>query len=301
MLIPKSIFQTARDFGGLSDDYKKNIAHLKALNPSWSYRFFNDEEVRAYIRANVSPEEWALVQQINPKYGVVLADIFRYLVICNEGGVYLDIKSTALRPLDEIIPADAQYLISQWPNKLGQRFRGFGLHPELTRVPGGEFQQWHVIGSKGHPFLKAVLNRVFENLRNYTPKSFGTDAYGVLRLSGPIAYTKAIFPLLEACPHTVVDPDQIGLRYSIYEETADIRKHEKHAQHYSLIKEPIVLKDVYVEPPMPVIQSLGEMLAVELRENTELVLKLAVASVAAVLGLVIGLPVLIIWLVHVLH
>ncbi len=39
-----------------------------------------------------------------PRYGVVLADIFRYLVIYNEGGVYLDIKSTVNRPLDEIIP-----------------------------------------------------------------------------------------------------------------------------------------------------------------------------------------------------
>lgn len=300
MRISKKIFQTARDFDSLRPEYKDNIAQLKAGNPGWDYAFFNDADVNAYIKAHVSDEEWDLVRLINPKYGVVLADLFRYLVIFNEGGVYLDIKSTAKRPLDDVIPADAEFLISQWPNRIHERYRGFGLHAELAFVPGGEFQQWHVMARKGHPFLKAVRERVFENLRNYTPQGFGTDAYGVLRLSGPIAYTKAIYPLLDLCPHTAVNIDDLGIAYSIYEGSADARQHEKHAEHYKRVREPIVLREVYVEPRKPVVQSLGELLATELRDNLELVLKLAVFSVAAVVGLIVGLPLLMIWLLYLL-
>lgn len=283
MSIPKKLFQTAKSFDTLPPEIKANIAQLKELNPDWDYQFFDDERMKSYLNSKLRPEEWALLQEVNPKYGVVFADIFRYVVIYNEGGVYLDVKSTATRPLSKTISPDTAFVISQWPNKVGQPYVGFGLHPELADVPGGEFQQWNVIAEAGHPFLKAVITRVFQNIRNYTPSQFGTDAYGVLRVSGPIAFTQAIYPLLEHYPHEVLDLEARGIFYSVYDANhISTQSHQTRIPgHYALIREPVVLRDLYVEPKTARVTKLGDLLASELRDNTDVALKLAIFSIVS--------------------
>ncbi len=283
MSIPKKLFQTAKTYDNLPPEIKENIARLKELNPDWEYRFFNDDEMKSYLRSNLQPEEWALLQEVNPKYGVVLADIFRYLIIYEEGGVYLDIKSTATKPLSETIDPEAAFVISQWANKVGQLYVGYGLHPELADVPGGEFQQWNLIAEPRHPFLRAVITRVFKNLEAYTPSQFGTDAYGVLRVSGPIAFTQAIYPLLDHYPHKVVDLEGWGIFYSIYDAGGPPgQSHQARIPgHYSAVREPVVLRDLYVERSKASVVKLSDLLARELRDNIDLVLKLAIFSIVS--------------------
>jgi hypothetical protein len=281
MSIPKKLFQTAKSYDTLPAEIRENIARLKELNPDWEYRFFDDEQMKSYLRSNLQPEEWDLLQEVNPRYGVVLADIFRYVIVYKEGGVYLDVKSTATKPLSRTIDPEAAFVISQWPNKVGQLYVGYGLHPELTDVPGGEFQQWNVMAEQQHPFLKAVIARVFSNIRAYTPSQFGTDAYGVLRVSGPIAFTQAIYPLLDHYPHKIVDLESWGVLYSIYDAgSVPGQSHQARMPgHYAAVREPVVLRDLYVEPPKSSIAKLSDLLAKELRDNIDLVLKLAVFSI----------------------
>lgn len=283
MRIPKTLIQTAKNYDVLPQEIKDNISRLKALNPDWTYLFFDDEQMKSYLQRNLEPDDWGLLQEVNPRYGVVLADVFRYVIIHKEGGVYLDVKSTAMKPLSETIDADAAFVVSQWPNKVGQPYVGYGLHPELAEVPGGEFQQWCVMAGPGHPFLKAVIARVLHNIKSYTPSQFGTDAYGVLRVSGPIAFTQAIFPLLDHYPHKVVDLDSWGIVYSIYDAygTAGQSHQTRMPGHYAFVKEPVVIRDLYVEPRKSNVRNLGDLLADVLRENVDLVLKLAVFSLVS--------------------
>lgn len=298
MTIPKKLFQTTRSYEALPQELKDNVARLQELNPDWAYKLYEDAEMKDYIKQHLNPDDWQELEQINPKYGVVYADIFRYLLIYNEGGVYLDIKSTAKKPLSEVIKPEFKFVISQWPNKLGQRFKGSGLHPELVHVHGGEFQQWNIIAEPRHPFLKAALEQAIYNIRIYTPKRFGIDSRGVLRLTGPIAYTKAIYPLLEHFPHNILNLDDYGIQYSIYEDMGLYRKHEKNPGHYASVKEPIILKDVYIEPVQVETISLGEMLARELRDNTALALKIAVFAIVSSFALAVLLPIVFFWLLR---
>ncbi|MCA3561701.1 MAG: hypothetical protein IOC82_11805 [Aestuariivirga sp.] len=291
MTIPKKLFQTAKAYDILPGEIKDNIRSLRDLNPDWDYSFFDDAAVKAYLEAHLSPEDWEAVQLVNPRFGVVLADLFRYLVIYREGGVYLDIKSTARKPLTAALDLDCGFVLSQWPNKIGENYVGYGLHPELSDVPGGEFQQWNIIAAPRHPFLQAAVRQVIVNIKSYTPGRFGTDAYGVLRLSGPIAYTRAIYPLLDHFAYQAVDLAQWGIHYSLYGNDGGLQQQHQSAVpgHYSKVREPVVLKEVYVEPPQPVIAKLADLLAKELRDNIGLVLKLAVLSIAATLALVVAL------------
>lgn len=298
MRIPKTLVQTARNFDTLPAEIRENIGRLQSRNPDWNYRFFDDEQMKSYLRDHLGAEEWALIQEVNPKYGVVLADLFRYVFVYNEGGIYLDVKSTATIPLSQAVDPEARFVISQWHNKVGEPYVGYGLHPELSEVPGGEFQQWSVIAAPKHPFLEAVIARVINNLKIYTPGQFGTDAYSVLRVSGPIAFTKAILPLLDHYPHKVVDLESWGIFYSIY-DTAGHPGQSHQARmpgHYAAVREPVVLRDLYVEPQSSTVTTLGDMIAKVLRDNIDLVLKLAVFSMLSTATVLILMLVVIIFL-----
>ncbi len=122
--------------------------------------------------------------------------------------------------------------MSQWHNVY--------LYPELSHISGGEFQQWHIISAPGNPMIRAVIQKVIHNIYSYTPEKFGVGKIGVLRTTGPIAYTLAIEPLLKSYPHRFVNIyKDFKFQYSIFKQS----KHENllFKVHYSQQKEPIIL------------------------------------------------------------
>ncbi|MDR3450317.1 MAG: glycosyltransferase [Alphaproteobacteria bacterium] len=215
--IPKIIHQTFKT-SDLPPIFRDNIARLKETNPGWEHRFYDDAAVHHFIRENYGADILAAFERINPKYGAARADFFRYLLLYKEGGVYLDIKSTFTRPIDEILEPDDCYLLAGWRNRPGEPDEGYGMWKDLHMMPAGEFQQWHVIAAPGHPFLRAVIERVLSNIDRYKPWRHGASSMGVWRLTGPIAYSLAILPLLETHPHRAVRTHpELGLAYSVME------------------------------------------------------------------------------------
>jgi len=233
--IPKIIHQTYMSRETLPQEIQLNIDRLKRLNPDWEYRFYDDEDIEKYITRNF-PDVLPYYVSINSKYGAARADLFRYLVIYNEGGVYMDIKSTFIKPLNMAIKEDDAYLLSYWNRGKS------GIHPEIHNSLG-EFQQCFIIGRKGHMFLKNVIDTVLRNIDIYRYRIHFYGKYGTLRVTGPIAYTLAIAPLTKQYPHRFVRSDEeLGYIYSIY-ELSDTKNHKNiFSNHYESQKEPIVYK-----------------------------------------------------------
>ncbi len=237
MTIPRILHQTYASLAELPTELHENRERIRALNPGWTLKFYDDDAVEAYIAKHYEANILALYQRINPRYGAVRADLFRYLLMYREGGVYLDIKSAMDRPLDDVLLSNERYVLSFWPPAQGEPHKFWGNHPELLSHDLGEFQQWHLIAAPGHMFLKAVINNVLTNIMRYRVSSHGVGRTGVLRISGPIAYTLAITPLLHKAPHRMVANHwEIGLRYSV------LKQHGTNLRpHYSTLSEPIVI------------------------------------------------------------
>ncbi len=240
LAIPRVIHQTCKDKRSLPPEVLAAMAQLRARNPGWEHRLYDDEEVDAFVRTHYGADVYRVFKKINPKYGAAVADLFRYLVMHKVGGVYLDAKSTALKPLDEVILPTDRFLVAQWHNKLGEEFQGFGLHPDIAMVPGGEIQQWHIVAAPGHPFLLYAINRVLYQIQNYAPAFHGTGLVGVLRTTGPLCYTLAIAPHLDKAPHRVVDTREIGFQYSVFPGSPFAHR-PSFGSHYALLTEPVVL------------------------------------------------------------
>lgn len=238
--IPKVIHQTYHS-KNLPNEIADNIRAIKAMNPDWEHRLYDDADIEHYIHTHF-PELLNLYKKINPTYGAAKADFFRYLLMYNEGGVYLDIKSGLSKPLNRLIHKDDCYFLAHWQNEPGQSHPRMGLHACIAN-PFGEFQQWHIIAVKGHPFLKAVIENVCNNICHYSPFIHDTGGWSIVNLTGPIAYTQAITPLLTTYPHQLArDNSQLGLIYSIYESKGVALGHHKILKkHYTHSNESLVL------------------------------------------------------------
>jgi hypothetical protein len=238
MFVPRIIHQTAESFDALPDDLKANAENLKRLNPGWDYRFYDAEARAAYFRSRLKPQFIDLIERVNPNYGVVFADIFRHLVMFWEGGVYLDMKSTIDRPIEDIVQPKDHFLLSQWANGEGEEFEGWGIHDDVAHIPGGEYQQWYLIGRPQHPFELAMLKRLFDNMARYDAERDGTGFYGTLRLAGPICYALAVHPLLDKVPYRRIDSIASGIRFTVYPKDEHL---VRNPGHYSVLDEPLML------------------------------------------------------------
>jgi len=237
--IPRRIHMTASDRDNVPDEIRANIDGMRALNPGWELRVYDDADIGAFLRDTYGPSVSAIHALIDARYGAARADFFRYLCLYAKGGVYLDLKSTTLVPLESWLHADDRFIVSQWDNGPGAKYEDWGLQRELRHVPGGEYQQWFIASCAGHPFLKAVVEAVLRNVVGYGPVPALYGRYGVVRITGPIPYTLAIHPLLKQHPHRAVNVEQQGyVRYSIYD--GERGHYVVFKGHYSQLRDPIV-------------------------------------------------------------
>jgi len=235
--IPKVIYQVYTN-PTLTPVLEENIRSIKAMNPGWEHRLFGEADIENFIRSAYGDAVLEYYYRIKPEYLVARIDVFKYLLMYKQGGVYLDIKSTTERPLDEALRADDVFLLSRWPMGESQ-YQGWGKHWKLKRIGGHEFQQWHIIAAPGHPFLRAVAEAIFDNIERYNPVLHNTGKDGVVRLTGPIVYTLAIAPLLRDCRYRRVTSHQdLGLSYSVFEKRGGSHR-TMFGVYYSKLKEPI--------------------------------------------------------------
>ena len=239
--IPKNIYQLVQDKHKINPRLIKNIDYIKKLNPAWSHTLYDDNDMIEYIKSKYDINMLNVYNSINPKYGAAKADFFRYLIMYKEGGVYLDIKSAVKLPLDVLIQHDDEYLLSHWACK---------HFSELFGNKYGELQQWHIICKPNHPYLKEVIKNVIDNISNYKIETDGIGKPGVLTVTGPLAYTKSILPILSKYNHTLYETnDMCGMIYNNLDINVmdifnfNISSHVNlfNKLHYSKLKDPIIL------------------------------------------------------------
>jgi mannosyltransferase OCH1-like enzyme len=104
----------------------------KWLHPHWEHRLWTEKEILAVL-----PDQWrGYYDQAKTLAGK--ADIARYWIIHQFGGVYLDTDRSCLKPIDELLVGCDAFLARSTPT-------GTVTNNIFGAVPG-------------HPFFKAVLD-----------------------------------------------------------------------------------------------------------------------------------------------
>lgn len=99
-MIPKKIFQTHEyKYEDLPEWFKQTSLSWQNLNPGWEYIYHDKEQRSEYVKNNM-PEIYGLYRQVKKMHQ---ADIWRYIIVSIEGGVYADMDSFCTTPMDYIL------------------------------------------------------------------------------------------------------------------------------------------------------------------------------------------------------
>jgi inositol phosphorylceramide mannosyltransferase catalytic subunit len=99
MPIPKIIFQTWKSKSDIPDNFSYWSETFRSENPSYAYRLWDDADNRAFIAKNFP---WFLERYDGYPAEIYRADAVRYFFLFLYGGVYADMDTECLRPLDQL-------------------------------------------------------------------------------------------------------------------------------------------------------------------------------------------------------
>lgn len=98
--IPKIIFQTWKSKNDIPDNFAYWSNSFKNKNPDFKYRLWDDKDNRAFIAKNFP---WFLEKYDNFPAEIYRADVVRYFFLFLYGGIYADMDTQCLKPLDETL------------------------------------------------------------------------------------------------------------------------------------------------------------------------------------------------------
>jgi mannosyltransferase OCH1-like enzyme len=159
--IPKIIHQTYYE-----DLSSGRFAHMVRLqntwrSSGWDYRFYDDNDVRNYIINNFPSRVLDAFDAIIP--GAFKADLFRYLVLMKDGGIYVDSDVVLNTNLDLFVTPQLSFFVP--------------VDIVTDYANPGSFCAWNgLMGSApGHPFVVKATEKTLTNILNRA------DAYDVER------------------------------------------------------------------------------------------------------------------------
>jgi Glycosyltransferase sugar-binding region containing DXD motif len=118
----------------------------------WEYRFYNETETRAYVKDNFPGRFLEAYDALIP--GAFKADLFRYLVLLRDGGVYADVDLLLETNLDSFIPPTLSFFSA----------RDDGVSSEEDQ----QFCLWNglLASAPGHPIMARAAERVLTLVLN---------------------------------------------------------------------------------------------------------------------------------------
>lgn len=173
------------------------------MNPGYSVKIYNDEDVRAFLDEYYPPSYLSYFEFLdsNDGAGPIKADFFRICVLNKFGGVYVDSDIEPVKPIDSFLEPDTDLLTcgaSAYP----------GPNPQIiickkddyiikqcievyeTQLFGEEYDYW------GHSIvavMRVVLESNIENYDNHANKNYMIGDYKVQIILEIASYTLADF------------------------------------------------------------------------------------------------------------
>lgn len=178
LAIPKLIYQTVRHKDHLYPHERSSVDSWVKTNVGYEHRLYDNNDLTAYVR-DFHP---GLLATFDKMYrGVERADLWRYLVVLRDGGVYSDSDTLCVKPIDLWIPDPAHHM------GLIVGLESFG--DDVTKLKHGwanniNFCQWTFAARPNHPILRRVVSMIVERLHNASKMSHKPrDFHEVLSLS----------------------------------------------------------------------------------------------------------------------
>ena len=251
--IPRIIHQTYSSWGRATTLFGQAIQKTRHSNVSYDYRFYDDAAMHAFMKRQPH-RVYEAFQKINPAYKAAQADLFRYCLVYELGGVYADIKCVVGDLRQVVAPSDGMLLSIGSTSEIFS-WTALPLWRHNSHPVYREIQQFWIAARPKHPLMKIVIDETVQAIENYndarfkshqvlgTVFSFLNKGYNaVMATTGPWVYTQAILKGIRKGERDfrIVCPFLNGvIQYDSHHRKNHVRKMGK--EHYSRQSEPVVL------------------------------------------------------------
>lgn len=203
----KNIWQTWKvslDDPKFPDAYKKYQITWERDNPEYTHHVLNDDQCHELVeQLFAGVPDVVKAYNMMPK-SILKADFFRYLILFARGGVYSDIDTVSLKPIE--VWASANRTLYGKPLNAGLVI-GIEADPDrpdwkdwyARRI---QFCQWTIQAKKGHPMLRELIATITDITLKRAKKGTlnkvqGKDAGGeIMNWTGPGIWTDGVFQYL---------------------------------------------------------------------------------------------------------
>lgn len=206
-LIPPKIWQIMLPKGGktanlynIDPDQLKETTTWLAKNVDYQYHLVGPRTADEFVETNFASNERLLNAYHNLTNLGMKSDLLRYLILSVEGGVYSDIDTTAIRPVDAWIP---RYLRDRIRLVVGIEFDKLD-GPNWADIPHDlQFCQWTIAAAPGHPVFTRMVDRILDSLDELSEKhgvpvsEITPGSFEVMNSTGPAAWTDVVFETLQ--------------------------------------------------------------------------------------------------------
>ncbi|MCL9780363.1 glycosyl transferase [Vibrio sp. S4M6] len=155
--IPRTIWQT-NFTNRVSLPVYLNYLLNRLLTLGCDYRYVSTEARGEYLKSNASQEVYEAYSMLTN--GAAQADLWRLVVLNQEGGIYMDIDATVVWSLDKLLGNDHDSLFI----KIDKNTR---------------FTNYFIASAPGNQDLEKAIEQVVYNVNNYEP------SMGVYHSTGP--------------------------------------------------------------------------------------------------------------------
>lgn len=187
-VIPRKVYQTW-ETRFIGKTHYKQIKEFQDINPDFDFILFDKKNRDLYMQ-----DYWGshLISEIynNAQFGPMKADIFRYCILYERGGVYFDISKGCSVPLKTLLAANLDGLLSF---ESGQSSYLPSLecmksiqHPEKLCL------QWGMGFKKGHIILEKMISNICDYYPFYKGRVFESPKSAILQFTGPGMFTKSV-------------------------------------------------------------------------------------------------------------
>ncbi|KAK8018507.1 glycosyltransferase family 32 protein [Apiospora marii] len=206
-LIPQKIWQIWFQQDGAAEHYLHNpqlreTATWVGMNSDHQYRLVGRSWGDNYVQQhfNRAADKDLVDTYLAVRNHGLKSDLLRYLILYNEGGVYSDIDTIAMKPIKDWVP---RHLRDTVKLVVGIEFdrRDGGMWSEIPHDL--QFCQWTIAAAPGHLVFRAMADRALASLHKLTvaydttmaelkPTSFET-----MNSTGPAAWTDVVFEQIQ--------------------------------------------------------------------------------------------------------
>ena len=183
--IPRIIYRTISNKAQIPL-YNDAITTTQNIHPDFEQIIYTDDMIYDFINTYYNSRVLNAYNCINPKYGAAKADFFRYLLIYIKGGIYLDIKSAIIKPINDLLEQHHNKMILyNWSSWIYR-------NAFWTKFWFGEYIMGGIFSPKGNPIFKDVINQIIYNIENNINNENYTGKSSVLSQTGPVMFTNVI-------------------------------------------------------------------------------------------------------------